>query len=222
MADSATLMAGKEALKALYRAIKPCCTPLLTMHLKRKLSRRADFFYRHDWASANYANWQHWLAPYKGQDKLVFLEIGSQEGRSAVWFLTTVLTHPNARLFCVDPMLGTNETVFRHNIKLSGAADKVTLIQKKSDEALPYLPENHFDFIYVDGSHRAMNVLADSVYSWQLLKKDGLLLFDDYLWQPDQPKHQRCQYPIDLFLKHFDPQLEVIHKGYQVLVKKTA
>lgn len=179
-----------------------------------------NFLYENDYYTYHYLNWSEWLGSYKNKENLNFLEIGSQEGRSAVWFLTAILTHQTSRLTCIDPMWDNNESTFKHNIELTGAADKVRLIKKNSEEALLYLKENSFDFIYIDGSHMAINVLADSIYSWQLLKKNGLLLFDDYLWEPKKPKHERCQYPIDLFLNHFKDKIELIHKGYQVLVKK--
>jgi predicted O-methyltransferase YrrM len=213
-------MSVETQLKSTYKWIKFLYTSFLKSKLKNKLNKRNHFVYRYDWTSKNYDNWEKWFSTIKGKENLRFLEIGSQEGRSVVWFLTNILTHQNSTLTCVDPMHDTNEVIFNHNIKVSGAANKVTLIKQYSEEALVYLKENNFDFIYIDGSHDAMNVLADSIYSWELLKKDGLLLFDDYLWEPDKPKHKRCQYPIDLFLKIFKDQIEVIHKGYQVLVKK--
>ena len=41
-----------------------------------------------------------------------------------------------------------------------------------------------FDLIYVDGGHYAPNVLEDAVLSYQILRKGGIMVFDDYLWEP--------------------------------------
>ncbi len=40
-----------------------------------------------------------------------------------------------------------------------------------------------YDFVYVDGSHRASDVLTDAVLAWPLLKAGGLLIFDDDGWE---------------------------------------
>lgn len=39
-----------------------------------------------------------------------------------------------------------------------------------------------FDLIYIDGSHRAADVLIDAVMSFQLLRIGGMMIFDDYIW----------------------------------------
>lgn len=40
----------------------------------------------------------------------------------------------------------------------------------------------HFDMIYIDGSHFAHDVLSDAVLAFPLLKVGGHMFFDDYLW----------------------------------------
>jgi hypothetical protein len=37
----------------------------------------------------------------------------------------------------------------------------------------------NYDVIYVDGNHGYKDVLYDGLLSWNLLKSDGLLIFDD-------------------------------------------
>ena len=40
-----------------------------------------------------------------------------------------------------------------------------------------------FDFIYIDGSHIAKDVLTDACMAWPLLMPKGLMVFDDYMWE---------------------------------------
>jgi hypothetical protein len=40
------------------------------------------------------------------------------------------------------------------------------------------------NFISVDGSHQAADVLADAVLAFRLLRGGGVMAFDDYLWAP--------------------------------------
>ncbi|WP_170061139.1 class I SAM-dependent methyltransferase [Spirosoma aerolatum] len=192
---------------------------------ERQLKHVREFSFTSDWTSSNYNNWETWFVPYRGQPNLRILEIGSFEGRSAVWFLENVLTHPSAQLVCVDPMpwpVNPPRPRFIHNIQLTGKASQVTLLQERSEIALTQLPHASFDIIYIDGAHDAINVLADGMYSWELLKVGGLMLFDDYLWEPDKPEYSRCHRAIDLLIKHFGDRKTLMHQGYQVLIRKEA
>ena len=39
-----------------------------------------------------------------------------------------------------------------------------------------------FDVAYVDGSHAARDVIGDGVMCWELLRRGGVVVFDDYRW----------------------------------------
>lgn len=93
-------------------------------------------------------------------------------------------------------------------------------MQKRSEIALTKLESASFDIIYIDGAHDAINVLADGIYSWELLKTGRLMLFDGYLWEPDKPAYSRCQEAIDLLLNQFSSRKTCLHKAYQVLIRK--
>ena len=56
-----------------------------------------------------------------------------------------------------------------------------------SRSALMLIHENNvkFDFIYIDGSHMAVDVLTDLILSFRLLKIGGLCICDDYYWTPE-------------------------------------
>ena len=192
---------------------------------EKELKHLTAFSFTSDWTSTHYSNWATWFAAYRDQPDVRILEIGSFEGRSAVWFLTHVLTHPTAHLICVDPMpwpVNPPRPRFMHNIQLTGKVRQVTLIQERSEIALTKLQPASFDIIYIDGAHDAINVLADGMYSWELLKIGGLMLFDDYLWEPDRPEHSRCQRAIDLLLKQFGSKKTLVYEGYQILIRKDA
>jgi predicted O-methyltransferase YrrM len=76
-----------------------------------------------------------------------------------------------------------------------------------------------FDFIYIDGSHAACDVLTDSVLAWQILKPGGICIFDDYEWkykgQTTEPK-----LGIDCFLAGFHGKYNLLYKAYQVAIEK--
>ena len=77
-----------------------------------------------------------------------------------------------------------------------------------------------FDFIYIDGSHIACDVLADAVLSWNLLKDNGIMILDDYEWDYFEEEFNNPRIAIDSFLKCYQSQIEVFYKRFQVAVRK--
>ena len=78
-----------------------------------------------------------------------------------------------------------------------------------------------FDFIYIDGSHIAKDVLTDACMAWPLLKPKGLMVFDDYLWTPNaRDILHRPKLAIDAFVNIFAEEVEIVHVGYQLVVRK--
>jgi len=111
-----------------------------------------------------------------------------------------------------------------NNLDSSGCKDKVTVIKGRSQVELRYLPLNSFDIVYIDGSHKAKNVLADAILSWELLKTGGIMIFDDYKWKGWEghklTAELRPEIAIDSFISIFKNDIEIIHKDYQVILKK--
>ena len=171
------------------------------------------------------------------------LEIGSYEGASACYLIEKLAPSKNIELHCVDTWEGgiehegsemhAVEKRFQHNINTATSKVKHTvelLIHKGfSDVALSNLIANgkqgYFDFIYVDGSHQAPDVLCDAVLSFRLLRKNGVIAFDDYLWQEQLPHGTdpiRCPKPaIDAFTNIYCRKIRIINAPlYQLYVQK--
>ena len=165
--------------------------------------------------------WDMYFSAFKGRDNLNILEIGSYEGRSAIWFIENLLEGKNSKLTCVDIFFSwLLEARFDHNIKQSGRHGKVIKVKASSQEILPLLEREQYEIIYVDGSHVADHVRSDADQAFRLLKKGGMICFDDYEWRPDLPKEQRPQIAIDEFLQKYQNEISVLHKEYQVIVQK--
>ena len=83
-----------------------------------------------------------------------------------------------------------------------------------------------FDVAYVDGSHAARDVIGDGVMCWELLRRGGVVVFDDYRWDAvmgDAVPAKRCpRMAVDAFLGMFEDELVVLERGYQVVVQKIA
>ena len=184
---------------------------------------RGAYEFTRDYFTSNIKVWSGILAPFVGQPDLRYLEVGVSEGRSALWMLENVLTHPTAFAVCVDPFRDSYgaEGRFYANLKKSGCANRVEVLKGYSQIVLRTLPLESFDIVYVDGGHRAPDVLEDGVLSYRLLKLGGVLIFDDYHWQPTRAAMERPAAAIDVFRQFFASQLEVLHGDYQVVFRRT-
>jgi predicted O-methyltransferase YrrM len=196
-------------------------------------SRPYDFSV--DWFSHNIPRWTTHLSELAGKPNLRFVEIGSFEGRSAVWLLENVLTHDTAQLWCVEtfgqnpdgPDTGFDfaevKRRFLENVAAAAPSGKVTLIEGPSHLALRELPAATFDFVYVDGSHLAYAVLQDAVLSFLLLRNGGIMFFDDYFYEGYRgvaPEVERPRLAINAFLEVFEGRYELLARESQVVIRR--
>jgi predicted O-methyltransferase YrrM len=176
------------------------------------------------------------------------LEIGSYEGASACYLIDKFSPGKSIEIHCVDTWeggvenkeggfahvdMGDVETRFRQNVQLakSRAINNVDVVIHKgmSDAVLAGMlaggKAGYFDFIYVDGSHQAPDVLYDALLAFRLLRVNGLIAFDDYLWQEPLPNGVdpiRCPKPaIDAFTNIYCRKIKIIGAPlYQLYVQK--
>jgi predicted O-methyltransferase YrrM len=176
------------------------------------------------------------------------LEIGSYEGASACYLIQKLAVSKDIELHCVDTWQGglehktggdggvdmtAVEQRFHHNTKTAisevNHAVELVIHKESSDVALSKLiaegKQNYFDFIYIDGSHQAPDVLCDALLSFRLLKIDGVIAFDDYLWEEKLPYGTdpiRCpKLAIDAFTNIYCRKVRVISAPlYQLYIQK--
>jgi len=117
------------------------------------------------------------------------------------------------------------ENVFYRNVKTAGLENRISSIKGDSSEILmKFTKENRmFDFIYVDGSHKCLDVTLDLFLSWNLLQKGGMMVIDDYLYNYDKFTELPFEYPFEAvnhFLNKFANEMIVLDKGYRVFIEK--
>jgi predicted O-methyltransferase YrrM len=194
---------------------------------------KSDYQYTKDWFKWGPQVWKQ-LIPHLPARKN-FLEIGSFEGRSAVWTIENMM-EDGGEIVCIDTWEGGDEHTPED---MAGAEERfhqnITLIRNRfpnravvslkstSVEALgaAIAHKKQFDFIYIDGSHLSKDVLTDACMSWPLLKGKGFMVFDDYMWRPPGfTILQRPKIAVDTFINMFEDELIVTHIGYQLIVRK--
>jgi len=173
-----------------------------------------------DWFTYNIPIWEKELTSFKGQRNIHYLEIGVFEGRSFIWMLENILTHPTSTATGIDPLYVEYEQTLYDNLKISGLDSKAKIIKGFSQLELKKLPFDSFNIIYIDGDHSASAVLNDAILSWPLLKKGGVLIFDDYLWETQRPPEERAQIAIDAFIAAYKDYIDVIYLEYQCIIRK--
>lgn len=173
------------------------------------------------------------------------LEIGSYEGASACYLIEKLGSVAPFEIHCIDTWDGgiehqsagvdmtAVEARFHSNTgsAIARARHTISLQVHKgfSDVKLVELLANGhrgtFDFVYIDGSHQAADVLADAVLGFKLAKPGALIVFDDYLWAEDLPYGKdplRCPKPaIDAFINlHFQKLNLLSAPLYQIFAQK--
>jgi len=201
-----TLISEALYLSKTYAPVDVFYSLFSTFHQRRDLPRKyrtkSDAFEQtklgltlsNDWFSSNIPFWLFVIDKYGLQSGDVkVLEIGSWEGLSSYFILYEM---PSAHLTCVDTWEGADE----HK---DGTADSATIfsqieqnfdknlssfsyrLSKHKGTSLSFFTKsnirNHYDFVYIDGSHHCDDVLLDAIKSFEMLKVGGIMVFDDYL-----------------------------------------
>jgi predicted O-methyltransferase YrrM len=201
----------------------------LTARFQAEVVARGSF--RSDMVSGNFAHWEPILDELEGKEASI-LEIGSFEGMSACYFLWRL---PDAHVTCIDTFtggpsfaaLGSDlaglEASFDRNVALVDAS-RVRKLVGTSTEHLPVLLRDGktYDLVFVDGSDLALDVLVDAALSWQLLRPDGHLIFDNYVWRSplgEDPLFHPAP-AVDAFVSLLGEHCEVSFAAQEVIVRR--
>jgi predicted O-methyltransferase YrrM len=191
-----------------------------------------------DWTSPHFPTWLSILSPLRVKP-ISILEIGSYEGRSALFFLNYLT---QSRITCVDTwdvstlepdiikhLPGSEAELLqaqgRFDRNLASFSDRVTKIVGRSSDVLARMGTKRdcFDLIYVDGEHNAHAVYRDCILSWPLLRPRGILIMDDYEFDiGGLPAEKRPKDGVDAFLRAIRGQYEELLRGYQLIVQRRA
>jgi predicted O-methyltransferase YrrM len=205
-------------------------------HVKKTISPT----FTQDWFSRSIPGWQFILSRMAEKTpNLRILEVGVFEGRSTCWLLENFCKTPEATIVAIDSFqggiehqnmeLGGLRKQFEDNIASVGSPAKIEVRAGLSlDQLCRLVAENTepFDFISVDASHQAADVLGDAVLAFQLLKRGGIIAFDDYIWSPMRPGTENPlllpKAAIDAFTTIYSQKLRILPNLplYQLYIQK--
>ena len=185
-------------------------------HIKNK-KITSDYFSSH---SYNFFSYLKQLPP-----NFDYLEIGSYEGNSAIFVANL---YPLSKVNCVDTWQKTNEYIGHGSfIKIEDNFDYNTLNyknifkNKKTSDSFFDTNSQKFDIIYIDGYHYGPQVYKDCINGWNVLKVNGFLICDDYIWNfYADPKNNPC-HAINIFLRKIKNLHQIVKvSNSQIFIKK--
>ena len=167
----------------------------------------------------------HWKDHLKlNTDYVRYLEIGSLHGGSLLMFHN--MFGPNVHSTSIDPFSSCdyypeynteherNFEIYKINTQQLG--DKNVHIRKPSYEFLPFLQNDFFDAIYIDGNHNLSNILEDAVLCYRKLKPNGYLIMDDINWGEGE---ENTQNTVHVFVNAYTKnKMEVIFSNVNQLI----
>ena len=115
------------------------------------------------------------------------IEIGCLYGDTTQYLLNYF---PNLQLIGIDPYENYND--WNHELKnrekeidilakkVNQYKDRFALLKTSSDKAHPFLADNSFDFVFIDGLHTYDQVLIDCKNYYSKIKSGGILAGHDY------------------------------------------
>ena len=195
-----------------------------------------------DWFSRSIPSWTLILNKLSERTThLRILEVGVFEGRSTCWLLQNHCKTPESSIVAIDSFqggiehqemeLGTLRKRFEANI---ATVESPAQVEIREGFSLPQLAKliaegyQRFDFISIDASHQAPDVLGDAVLGFELLKSGGVMAFDDYIWSPMRPGTENPlllpKAAIDAFTTLFSQKIRIIPTLplYQLYIQKNA
>jgi|688.fasta_scaffold144407_2 predicted O-methyltransferase YrrM len=197
------------------------------------------YTFTQDWFSHNVAHLENAIKnEFPSKSNIELLELGTFEGLSTVWFverIPQILKNCLINITSVDdfrkdikPLNGINMTNIHQNalknIKLANtinSPNKISFVQNSTNN---FFRSNslEFDIVYIDGDHSSRQTIFDAMNAFEVLRSDGIIIFDDYLGGNGDYANLDVspKFAIDTFVLLYSKQIKIIFQGYQLIVKK--
>ena len=189
-------------------------------HQKEYFNNEYQFNYD-DWFSDNMNIWKKYLTVLK---EIKYLEIGSFEGRSAVF----VGELDNVKeVTCVDSFKGSDEhkdinfdLVHKNCLQNLNKLNKSCNLIKNTSHNFFKNNNKKFNVIYIDASHFYDDVKKDFINSINCLSQGGILICDDFFWFYYKKIEQNPIIAILECYENYKKDLEILFINNQIIFKK--
>lgn len=185
------------------------------------------FRFSNDWFTNNIPNWLYVFEKIESNKINYILEIGSYEGMSSKFLLNYF---DNAQIDCVETFTGSDEhsnidflkveSNFKFNLNNHQERYRLFKMNSKNFFNNKLFRKQFYDLIYIDGSHYKDDVYDDAVNSFEILNKNGIIIFDDFLRKYYVDSDKNVIGAVFKFIEKYSNKIEIIFIGYQIFIKK--
>ncbi len=220
------LYKSNSNLKIFYKFLT---TKLKNIYFKKQIKEQkkghVEFLKKkiltHDYFSSHAFNFKEILKSYK---KFEYLEIGSFEGNSSMF---VAKNFPDSKIYCVDNWVGTEEyenlefSNIEKNFDQNMSEFNNFFKYKKTSDDFFKTNNKKFDVIYIDGYHKGSQVYKDFKNSWKVLNENGVIIFDDYIWNFFKDIKDNPCYMINLHLQEIKNKVKILKvSNSQLFIQK--
>ena len=165
--------------------------------------------------------------PQDKNSKFDYLEVGCFEGLSS-FFVLSEYKAVDATLLDIWDMPNPNSKTLSHNFNsiedtFDNNLSRFNFTKIKDDSVVAmrklFKQNKSFDFIYIDGSHNGEDILSDAIEAFKILKKEGLIFFDDFL-QHDKNRALQSYEGIEKFLTLYSSYIKIEYFQNNLVVRK--
>ena len=147
------------------------------------------------------------------------MEIGSYIGESALIFSSFPFVE---ELNCIDPMVHISDNlnrpkdqlVYCFKRRLHHLRHKVKLNIEKSEEYVKKVIDKSIDVVYIDGSHKCLDVLNDLNLWYPKLRSGGFLCGHDY-----KNGHGGVEQAVDKFVSRHQLNINKIYVDSSFMIR---
>ena len=196
-------------------------------NIKDFVDKKFKYKFSNDWFTDNIPIWNYIFEKKKIGGKNNILEIGSYEGMSALFLLEYF---KDSRIDCIETFKGSDEhekidfTNVKNNFlyNLDNFKERSNLFEDTSDMFFEKLNKDKkvYDIIYIDGSHHSKQVFKDAENSFNCIKINGLIIFDDFLREYYDEKDQNTIGGALSFLEKYKNKVKLEFVHYQLFITK--
>lgn len=179
-------------------------------------------------------SWEKHVKPLSELKRpLRMLDVGGYEGEITTWFLNNLASNPDSHVYVINTWKNSSKLgidtkkihrTFQQTIKETKKKDQVTVLEIERDDALYHLldllEKESIDIAFVDASQDPQDVMIDAILIWKLLRKDGILICNDYEVDDLDEHLYKSREEIDKFIRNYSTELTVLEIGRQLFIKK--
>ena len=170
-----------------------------------------DYYFTYDNFSHRIPTWESALQSLADRSGIHILILGDRQEMISCWLLDKILTHPSAKLTCIQE---NNSQQLEANLPKTKAAEKVTLQIGDIHELANSLAPETFDLVIVqDKRPLTTRAQKNANLAWNLTKPDGLIIFNDYNKHNPRNQDRNPRLGIEQFLSSVQGQWNTQNKA---------